>query len=834
MMQQFYEVKRKYKDAILFFRVGDFYETFEADAKLVSKELDIVLTARGAGTNRVPLAGVPYHAVDSYITRLIRKGYKVAICEQMEEPPAKGIVKRDVVRVMTAGTLIEDSLLNAKENNYLAALVMEKSKLGLAFADISTAEFYCMQVQDEDPIARLLMEFSRFDPKECLIPEYLMKNEALISMLNQNFEITISPYEEFQFSYDHAKNTLLEHFQVLSLESFGCESSPLALQAAGAIISYLQETQRGPVQNIQQLKTYHLDDYMFLDAASIRNLELIKNMRDGSPNGTLLQVLSHTNTSMGRRLLQNWLLHPLQNPTHINERLDGVSELKEHTLLRAEINELLTQAADIERLISRINYKRTNVKDVLGLKETLILVPQISNLLNTTTCAILNRIRTSLKGLPSIVQLIDAAIISESSEKTTYIIKQGYNEDLDKLRISVKDGKKFIGELESKEQRRTGIKSLKVRFNKVFGYYIEVTKANLDSVPKDYIRKQTLVNAERFITPELKEYEALVLNNQDQITELEKQLFDEVLDQICAHTQEIQVIANALAQLDILVNFAEIAQRYNYNRPQMTNNLTIEITEGRHPVIEQIVMNEPFIPNDIRMDCENHMLLIITGPNMAGKSTILRQTALICLMAQIGSFVPAKKATLSILDRIFTRIGAVDDLTRRQSTFMVEMLETATILNQATQKSLIILDEIGRGTATFDGLSIAWAVAEYIHDNIGAKTLFATHYHELTELDSFLSGTQNYNIAVAESHGKIHFLRKVVPGAASKSYGIQVAKLAGLPSVVTERAKEILTQIEQQSQFQLAGTKISREIRKIPKKKSLKTSTQKTLFDVEY
>ena len=830
-MDQYYSIKKNYKDAILFFRVGDFYETFEEDAKLISKELNIVLTARGKGATRVPLAGVPYHSVDSYITRLVKKGYKIAICEQIGEPSSRGPVEREVVRIITAGTLIEDSHLNARENNYLASFIIEKSTLGVAFVDISTAEFYCMQVDDADPISKLIMEFSRFNPKECLVPQYLLKNEALITAIKQNFEIKLSPYEEFYFSYEHARQTLLEHFQILSLDAFGCEEFPFALQASGAIISYLQETQKGPVQNIQQLKTYHLDDYMFLDAPSIRNLELIKNLRDGSPKGTLLQILSHTNTSMGRRLLQNWLLHPLQNLKQMNERLDGVSELKENTILRAEIYELLIQIADIERLISRINYKRTNIKDVLGLKESLQLVPEFSKLLDSAENQMLNRIKESLTGLPSIVQLIDDAIVSDPPEKTAQIIKTGYYEELDQLRSTVKEGKSYIEELEAKEQRRTGIKSLKVRYNKVFGYYIEVTKANLKLVPKDYVRKQTLVNAERFITPELKDYEAMVLTNQDQIDELEKRLFDEVLDQICQKTKEIQAIASALSQLDVLTNFAEIAQKNNYTRPVMTTDLSLEIKEGRHPVIEQIVINEPFIPNDASMDCEKNRLLIITGPNMAGKSTYLRQIALISLLAQIGSFVPAKHATLGIVDRIFTRIGAVDDLTRRQSTFMVEMIETATILNQSTQKSLIILDEIGRGTATFDGLSIAWAVAEYIHDKIGAKTLFATHYHELTELVNFLSGTKNYNIAVAESHGKIHFLRKVMPGATSKSYGIQVAKLAGLPNSVTERATNILTQIERQSQLQLSGEKITREIKKIPKDKAKKVPKQKTLLE---
>ena len=830
-MEQYHRIKQKYKDAILFFRVGDFYETFEDDAKLVSKELNIVLTARGKGLKEVPMAGVPYHAVDSYIARLIHKGYKVAICEQMEEPPAKGLVDRDIIRVITAGTLFEDSLLDAKENNFLAALYMEESRLGLAFVDISTAEFYCMQIDDADPLSRLLMEFSRFNPAECLIPQYLLKNQDLITALKQNFEITLSPYDDFYFSYERANQTLLDHFQVLSLSAFGCENSPLAIQTAGAILSYLQETQRAPVQNIKQLKTYYLNDYMYLDAATIRNLELIRNLHDGTTKGTLLQILSNTNTSMGRRLLQNWLLHPLQNIDAIKDRLDAVSDLKEHTILRADISELLTQITDIERLISRMNYKRTNLKDVIGLKESLNLIPKFAELLAPLTSKLLNSLKVSLQGLPSIVTLIEKAIVSDSSEKSSQLIKPGYNEELDQLKESVKKGKDYIEELEAKEQRRTGIKSLKVRYNKVFGYYIEITKANLNLVPKDFIRKQTLVNAERFITPDLKEYEALVLNNQEQIEELEKQLFNEVLDQICQKTKEIQAIASALSQLDILTTFAEIAQKNSYIYPEMTNDLALDIKEGRHPVIEQLVINEPFISNNTFMDCEKNRLLIITGPNMAGKSTYLRQIALISLLAQIGSFVPAKKARLGIVDRIFTRIGAVDDLTRRQSTFMVEMIETATILNQATQRSLIILDEIGRGTATFDGLSIAWAVAEYIHDNIGAKTLFATHYHELTQLVNFLEGAQNYNVAVSEIHGKIHFIRKVVPGSASKSYGIQVAKLAGLPLTVLERAGDILAQIERQNQIQISEEKITREIKKIPKDKTKKIPIQKTLFE---
>jgi DNA mismatch repair protein MutS len=831
MMQQYYSIKKKYKDAILFFRVGDFYETFSDDAKLVSKEVNIVLTARGKGKNRVPLAGVPHHALDNYVAKLIRKGYKVAICEQMEEPPAKGIVRREVVRIMTAGTLTEESLLDASDNNYLAAFVLEKSLLGVAFVDISTGEFYCMQVEAEDPINQLLMEFSRFTPSECLIPEYLLKNDELISSLKQNFEITLSPYAEFYFSHDHAKETLMEHFSIVSLDVFGCEASPLAMRAAGGIISYLQETQQGPVQNIRQLKTYHLDEYMFLDAASIRNLELVKNLRDGSAKGTLLQVVSHSNTPMGKRLLTHWLLHPLTKLELVNQRLNAVAELKANNILRADIVELLTQTMDLERLISRINYKRTNVKDVLGLKESLKLVPQFSKLLTSTESQLLHSLTIALKGLPAVVQLIEDAIVPESSEKIAYIIKEGYNEELDNLRSRVKEGKTYIEELEAKEQRKTGIKSLKVRYNKVFGYYIEVTKANLNLVPKEYIRKQTLVNAERFITPDLKEYEALVLNNQEQIDELEKGLFNEVLDKICERTKEIQDIASAIAELDVLITFAEIAQRNNYVRPRMTSDLSIEIKDGRHPVIEQLVINEPFIPNDASLNCEKDRLLIITGPNMAGKSTFLRQIALICLLAQIGCFVPAKSAKLGIVDRIFTRIGAVDDLTRRQSTFMVEMIETAMILNQATRHSLIILDEIGRGTATFDGLSIAWAVAEHIHDNIGAKTLFATHYHELTELEHFLPGAKNYNIAVAESGGKIHFLRKVKLGSSSKSYGIQVAKLAGLPPSVTQRATDILTQIERQSQIQLSSEKISKEIKKIPKDKTKKVPRQKTLFD---
>ncbi|MHA1276810.1 MAG: DNA mismatch repair protein MutS [Candidatus Helarchaeota archaeon] len=831
MMQQYYAIKKKYKDVLLFFRVGDFYETFGNDAKLVSKEVNIVLTARGKGKNRVPLAGVPYHALDNYIAKLIRKGYKVAICEQMEEPPAKGIVRREVVRIITAGTLTEESLLDANKNNYLSAFVLEKSLLGVAFIDISTGAFYCMQIDSDDPVAQLIMEFSRFNPRECLLPEYLLKNDNLISSLKQNFEITLSPYDGFYFSYEHAKTTLLEHFGVISLSAFGCDSYPLAIQAAGGIISYLQETQRGPIQNIRQLKTYHLNDYMFLDSASIRNLELIKNLRDGTTKGTLLQVISHSNTPMGRRLLTNWLLHPLTNLDAINERLNAVAELKRNNILRAEIIDFLVQIMDLERLISRINYKRTSVKDVLGLKETLKIVPQFANLLTTAKSNLLQELKKALKGLPAIVQLIEEAIISEPSEKSTYIIREGYSERLDTLRATVKKGKKYIEDLEMQEQRKTGIKSLKVRYNKVFGYYIEVTKANLNLVPKEYIRKQTLVNAERFITPDLKDYEAMVLNNQEQIDELEKELFNKILDQICNETKAIQAVANAIAQLDVLITFAEVAQRNNYTRPNLANDLSLHIKDGRHPVIEQLVINEPFIPNDAFLDCDRNRLLIITGPNMAGKSTFLRQIALICLLAQIGSFVPAREAKLGIIDRIFTRIGAVDDLTRRQSTFMVEMIETATILNQATRRSLIILDEIGRGTATFDGLSIAWAVAEYIHDTIGAKTLFATHYHELTELVNFLPGAKNYNIAVEESHGKIHFLRKVRSGSSSKSYGIQVAKLAGLPQPVTERATDILTQIERQSQIQLSSEKISKEIKKIPEGKTKRIHRQKTLFE---
>ncbi len=812
LMRQYLSLKRKYPDAILFFRVGDFYETYGKDAILVSKELGIALTVRDRERDRTPMAGVPHHAAEPYIAKLVRRGYKVAIAEQLEEPsPKKKLVRRDVVRIITPGTVIEETILEDKFNNYLAGVVKAKKGYGVAFLDISTSEFFTTQLVGDRALDDLLTELSRFSPAEIVLPESLYADKEFVAKIREYLErVAFTPYPDYHFDYEFARETLLQHFKVTSLEGFGCEGMPLAVSAAGAVLSYVLDTQKMQVENIKTLKTYHVAQYMILDGTTIRNLELLQNFRDLSTRGTLLEVLDKTVTSMGSRLLKRWILQPLINVKEINRRLDAVEELVNNSFLREEIRELLDEVYDIERIISRLNLGRLNPKDMIALKESLKRIPQIADLLKDTKSDLLREIREDLNGLPEIVDLIERAIVDDPPPTVQEggIIKDGFNEELDKLREVVRKGKQWILELEQRERARTGIKSLKVGYNKVFGYYIEVPKSQANRVPKDYIRKQTLTNAERFITPELKEYEAQVLNAEDRIKELEYQIFQEIRNKVCEKTEEIQKTAKALATLDVLTTFAKIAVEYNYVRPIVDDSDVIEIKAGRHPVVEQMI-EEDFVPNDAYLNNTTDQILIVTGPNMAGKSTYLRQVALIVLLAQMGCFVPAKYARIGVVDRIFTRVGAVDDITKRQSTFMVEMLETANILNNATSRSLIILDEIGRGTSTFDGMSIAWAVIEYIHNRIGAKTLFATHYHHLTQIEQVLPRVKNYHVAVAEVDGKMIFLRKVKPGPSDRSYGIQVAKLAGLPPEVISRAEEILHLIEEQSNIRIPVEKIS-------------------------
>ena len=796
LMEQYRRIKSQYPDAILFYRVGDFYETFYEDAKIASRVLGIALTSRDKDDEGkpVPLAGVPHHALESYLYRMVRAGYKVAICEQVEDPKkAKGVVKREVVRIVTPGTIFEQEALEHKENNYLVALCDVDDLYGLAHVDLSTGEFHVTELEDED---KLVSEITRLSPSEILIPEGF--EDGLLERVKVETAPVINPLPRWQFDVDTAREELLSHFDVISLEGFGCEGKSAAISAAGALIQYLRETQKQQLKHILSLRTYSLEEFMILDAETQRNLELIRSIRDGSTRGTLIEILDETVTPMGGRKLRQMILRPLLQVNKINARLDAVEELFENLILRDELRELLSQMKDIERLIAKVGLGSANARDLLALRDSLKLVPQIKGKLRDCSSSLLQTIRDQLGDVSGVVDLIEEAI-HENPPVTIReggIIKDGYNQELDELRAIVKDVKGWIAGLQRKERERTGISSLRIGYNKVFGYYIEVTKPNLHLVPEDYIRKQTLVNAERFITPDLKEQEAKILNAQDRINDLEYELFCEVRGRVAEMTEVIQGIAAATAMLDVLGNFAHIAAKNNYTRPQVDDGEEVIIRDGRHPVVERLFTREGFVPNDTYLNCSDRRMCIITGPNMSGKSTFLRQTALICLMAQIGSFVPASAAKIGVVDRIFTRVGASDSLVTGQSTFLVEMNETANILNNATRKSLIILDEIGRGTSTFDGISIAWAVAEHILQHIGAKTLFATHYHELTELAGIYKNVKNYNVAVHDDGEKVVFLRKVVEGATDKSYGIHVAKLAGLPMEVIERANEILGILE--------------------------------------
>ncbi|UCG71079.1 MAG: DNA mismatch repair protein MutS [Thermoplasmata archaeon] len=808
MMQQYSRIKNDYKDSILFFRMGDFYETFYDDAKLISKELDIALTSRNKGADKkIPLAGIPYHALEPYLGRLIKKGYKVAICEQVEDPKvAKGIVKREVVRLVTPGTVLESGMLNERNNNFLMAIIdgNEGRGMGLAFVDVSTGEFLTTQLEGDDLISKLTTEIMRFKPAECLIPESLSSDDSILRLIEDiDKNILITKYGDEHFSHEKAYQTLISHFKTISLEGMGCETQPLSIEASGAVLSYLQETQKANLGHIDTLNTYLITDYMILDSTTLRNLEIVRNIRDGSSHGTLLEIMDKTSTSMGSRMMRKWLSQPLMNVSSITMRQNATEELFFDTFLRSDLKDFLGKLRDVERIIGRVVYGSANGRDLIAIKESLRIIPEIKSVLkDDLKSLLLRKINGDIKDLEDLVILIEKAIVDDPplTVKEGGLIKNGFNEKLDELREISKGGKTWITNLEKQERRRTGIKSLRVRYNKVFGYYIEVTKANLSQVPDDYIRKQTLANSERFVTPDLKEKESLILSAEEKMNALEYELFSEVRESISQHSPEIKTTASALSELDCLVSFACLAKNNNYIKPDVNEKGEVIIKEGRHPVIEE-AQHMTFIPNDTSLDCLSNRLIILTGPNMAGKSTYMRQVALITIMAQMGSFVPAKSATIGVVDRVYTRVGAFDDLTRGQSTFMVEMNELANILNTATQKSLIILDEIGRGTSTYDGLSIAWAVAEYIHNKnkIGAKTLFATHYHNLTELAEIYEGVTNYNIAIKEDKDGIIFLRKVVPGGTNKSYGIEVAKLAGIPSEVIDRANEVLKTIEEEN-----------------------------------
>ncbi len=789
LIQQYLTVKEKYPEAILFYRLGDFYEMFFDDAKLASQILGITLTSRDKNKeDAVPMCGVPYHAASSYIQKLVDQGYKVAICEQMEEAgKGRGIVHREVVRVITPGMVLEDEFLQPKDNNFLMAMVMTPEKFGLAFLDASTGDFLATEVKTAQS---LIDEVIRLRPREIILPEG-MKNKY--------------PFKELRKSFPSALYTPLpdEVFSVANCQNFwkSIDEKKEALCAAGALIFYVQETQKTAPNHLAQLEFYQTDDYMILDETTRRHLELFENSQTRSRQGTLIDILDETMTPMGGRLLKRWLSFPLLDLAKIKKRQAAVAELKEKDLLRHQIRELLSQMRDLERLAARISLEIANARDLVALRSSLDLLPQIKAALAKLGEETLQKHYSQIDEMAELRDLLHKAIEDNPpvSLKEGGLIKKGFDGQLDHLREISSQGKKWIAELEAKERLRTGISSLKVRYNKVFGYYIEVTKPNLSLVPGHYIRKQTLANAERYITPELQEYEEQVLSAEEKKDALEYEIFKQILRNTAQQVGKLQKIAQALAEVDVFQSFAEVAEKGNYCCPTLDESLILKIGEGRHPVLERVARDEPFVPNDLYMDDENSQILIITGPNMAGKSTLLRQTALIVILAQVGSFVPAREAHLGVVDRIFTRIGATDDLTRGRSTFMVEMEEVAHILKNITSRSLILLDEIGRGTSTFDGLSIAWAVTEFLHDDVPCrpKALFATHYHELTELALTKPRIKNFHVAVKEWNERIIFLRKLIPGGTSRSYGIQVARLAGLPEVVIERAKEILNNLEQ-------------------------------------
>ncbi len=799
MMQQYLEIKEQYKDCILFFRLGDFYEMFYDDAEVASKELEITLTGKDCGLDkRAPMCGVPYHAADNYIAKLIDKGFKVAICEQVEDPAlAKGLVKRDVVKIVTPGTVTESSMLDEKRNNYLMSVYKSKYYFGIATVDVSTGEFLSTQISWGNTRTKLLDEIAKFSPSEIIVNGEMKSDTNLLQSINNKFEIYISEFDDKYFDSVNAKNSLKQKFG----EGFDAfKDYDLSMNASGALVEYLTQTQKVNLDHIQTINIYRIEEYMGLDITARRNLELTESMRDKSRKGTLIWVLDKTMTSMGGRTIRKWIEQPLINIEDINLRLDAVNEFKEKFMVRAELREQLKRIYDIERLIGKVVLGNVNCRDLVALKNSLGQLPYIKMLMEKCESQMNVRNFENLDVLDDIYKLIDLSINDDPpmSLKDGGIIKNGFNVDVDKFRSATNDGKKWILDLESKERINSGIKNLKVGFNRIFGYYIEVTKSNYEMVPETYIRKQTLANCERYITEELKELENTVLGAEEKLMGLEYEIFTEIRDEISKHVNRIKITARCISEIDVICSFAEVADRENYCMPQMTVEDEILIEDGRHPVVEKVMDSGSFVPNNTKLNMEENRLAIITGPNMAGKSTYMRQVAIIVLMAQIGCFVPAKSATIGIVDKIFTRVGATDDLASGQSTFMVEMNEVANIISNATPKSLLILDEIGRGTSTFDGLSIAWAVIEFISDKekIGCRTLFATHYHELTELEGKLTGVKNYCILVEEDGEDIIFLRKIIRGGADASYGIQVARLAGIPMPVIDRAKDILTELE--------------------------------------
>ena len=798
MMQHYLQTKEEYPDCILFYRLGDFYEMFFEDAKIVSRELELTLTGKSCGQEeRAPMCGVPFHAYESYMNRLVAKGYKVAICEQMEDPKqAKGMVRREVIRVVTPGTNINEQALDEGKNNYIMCIVSLSDQFGVATADVTTGDFFVTEV---DSKRRLLDELYKFSPTEVVCNEALFMSGLDIDDLKNRVGIVLYSLEHWYFDDSLCENTLKEHFRVNSLEGLGLADLECGMIASGSLLKYLYETQKNSLEQISAIHPYTTGKFMVLDSSTRRNLELVETLREKAKRGSLLWVLDKTKTAMGARMLRSFVEQPLIEKEEIEGRLDAIEELMQRAIDREELREYLNPVYDLERLLTRITYQSANPRDLTAFKSSIGMIPHIRGILLELQSKEIQGICEDMDTLEDLYTLIDAAIEEEPpiTVREGGIIKDGYHEEIDRLREAKSQGKNWLAELEAKEREKTGVKNLKIKFNKVFGYYLEVTNSFKDLVPDYYTRKQTLTNAERYITPELKEMEDMILGAEDKLVQLEYELFRELREQIAKNVVRIQKTAKALAKIDVFASLALISEQNHYCRPSLNQNGRIDIKNGRHPVVEKMINNDMFIANDTYLDNQKNRISVITGPNMAGKSTYMRQTALIVLMAQIGCFVPAETADIGIVDRIFTRVGASDDLASGQSTFMVEMTEVANILRNATGNSLLILDEIGRGTSTFDGLSIAWAVVEHISNPklLGAKTLFATHYHELTELEGKLDNVNNYCIAVKEKGDDIVFLRKIVKGGADKSYGIQVAKLAGVPDSVIERAKEIAEEL---------------------------------------
>ena len=800
MMKQYMQTKEEYKDCILFYRLGDFYEMFFDDALTASKELEITLTGKNCGLEeRAPMCGIPYHAVDSYLNRLVSKGYKVAICEQVEDPKtAKGIVKREVIRVVTPGTNLDTQGLDETKNNYIMCIVYMADRYGLSVADVTTGEYL---VTELDSQTKLMDELYKFMPSEIVCNEAFYMSGLDLDDLKNRLHMAIYSLEAWYFDDALCRETLQEHFKVASLEGIGLSDYECGMIASGALLKYLEETQKNSLSHMSRLTRYATGNYMVLDSATRRNLELVETLREKQKRGSLLWVLDKTKTAMGARTLRKYVEQPLIDKESIVKRLDAVAELKDNAICREEIREYLNPVYDLERLVGKITYQSANPRDLIAFQSSLSMLPSVKCILKDMESDLLKEIYEELDPLEELCDLVGRAIQEEPplAMKEGGIIKDGYNEEVDRLRKAKSEGKNWLADLETKEREKTGIKNLRIRYNKVFGYYLEVTNSFKDLVPDYYTRKQTLANAERYIIPELKELEDTILGAEDKLYSLEYELYSDIRSRVAKDVVRVQKTAKVIAQIDTLASLALVAEQNNYVRPKINEKGVIDIKEGRHPVVEKMIPNDMFISNDTYLNDKKDRIAIITGPNMAGKSTYMRQTALIVLMAQIGSFVPAAKADIGLVDRIFTRVGASDDLASGQSTFMVEMTEVANILRNATSKSLLILDEIGRGTSTFDGLSIAWAVIEHISNSklLGAKTLFATHYHELTELEGKIDNVNNYCIAVKENGDDIIFLRKIVKGGADKSYGIQVAKLAGVPESVTDRAKEIVEELVQ-------------------------------------